>query len=328
MVIARPVSVDKHPMSLKTYIVPTPSIDAVVERVKKLIRLRTPGAIIYGYPRFGKTYSIRYVISTLQMDYPNSVFISFGCEKKKAPSEEAFFMNLLDAVGHKFLGGTNPNKRKRLIEKVAEMVDASGYNWVVFFADEAQRLQVIEYEWLRDVHDKLERKGIRMLTLCVGQPQLLNVKTLLRHTGQTQIILRFMTTEMPFDGLRSPEDFATCAQAYDEAEYPSGSGWTYTRFFFPAAWAAGRRLVGQAGMMWAAFARAHQKAGYQFDMEVPMQYFAHTIEIAFSENLHLDSPSFEFTAETWDMAVRESCYVEAVYELHYGSESPEPAEVE
>lgn len=324
----RPVSVDEHPMTLKTYIVPTPTIDALVERVKKLIRLRTPGAIIYGFPRFGKTYSIRYVISTLRVDYPKSVFISFGCEKKKTPSEDAFFTNLLIGAGHKHLGGTNPRKRVRLIEKICQMVDGSGYNWVVFFADEAQRLDVIEYEWLRDVHDSLERKGIRMLTLSVGQPQLLNVKSALRQSGQTQIVLRFMITEMRFDGLRTPDDFATCLQAYDQAEYPLGSGWTYTRFFFPEAWAAGLRLVDQAGQLWSAFHRAHRLAGFNFEMEVPMQYFAYAVEIAFSEKMHLDGPAFEFTSEIWDEAVLEASYVLAQEELHHGSTSADLVEIE
>ena len=44
-------------------------------------------------------------------------------------------------------------------ERIKELVDNSGLNWVVFFADEAQRLDIIEYEWLRDVHDELERRG-------------------------------------------------------------------------------------------------------------------------------------------------------------------------
>jgi hypothetical protein len=94
----RPVSFDEHPITQQTYIVPTPSIDALVERVKKLIRLRTPGAIIFAYPRFGKTYSIRYVISVLKTDFPQSVVISFGCEAKKIPSEDGFFFKFIESI--------------------------------------------------------------------------------------------------------------------------------------------------------------------------------------------------------------------------------------
>lgn len=315
----RPVDFDQHPIILKTYIVPTPSIDALVERVKKLIRLRTPGAIIYAYPRFGKTYSIRYVISVLKTDFPKAVLISFGCEAKRNSSEDAFFSNLLEAAGHSgYLIGTATRKRSRLIDRLSELVDGSGHNWVVFFADEAQRLEVMEYEWLRDVHDKLERKGIRMMTILVGQPQLLHQKTALRHSNHTQIVLRFMISEMRFDGLLNADDLATCLAGYDEARFPEASDWTYTRFFFPLAYANGLRLEKQAAPLWAAFCRAHEEAKFEFDIEIPMQYFAHAVEIALSENKHHDAADFSFSPAIWDSAIMESSYVAAQEELRLG----------
>jgi hypothetical protein len=315
----RPISIDQHPISQKSYIIPTPSIDTVAERVAKIIRLRTPGAIIYGYPRFGKTYSIRYVISSLRFDHPNAVFISFGCEAKKTPSEDAFFSNLLEAAGHKgSLIGNVTKKRARLIDRLCELVENSGHNWVVFFADEAQRLEVIEYEWLRDVHDKLERKGIRMMTILVGQPQLLHQKSALRQSNHTQIVLRFMITEMRFDGLLNAEDLATCLAGYDEARFPESSDWSYTRFFFPLAYEQGMRMVDQAGALWTAFSNAHKDARFNFDIEIPMQYFAHTVENAFAENWKRDKADFAFSPAMWELAVRDSFYVEAQEELHLG----------
>lgn len=315
----RPVDFANHPIIQKTYIVPTPSIDALVERVKKLIRLRTPGAIIYAYPRFGKTYSIRYVISVLKTDFPRAVVISFGCEAKKNPSEDAFFSNLLEAAGHTgYLIGSVTRKRSRLIDRLSELVDGSGYNWVVFFADEAQRLGVIEYEWLRNVHDKLERKGIRMMTILVGQPELLNQKTAFRKSNHTQIVLRFMISEMRFYGLLNADDFATCLAGYDEAQFPEASDWSYTRFFLPLAYANGLRLEKQAALLWEAFLRAHKEAKFDFDIEIPMQYFAHTVEIAMSENMHHDAADFSFSPAIWDSAILESSYVAAQEELRLG----------
>jgi hypothetical protein len=315
----RPVSFDEHPITQQTYIVPTPSIDALVERVKKLIRLRTPGAIIFAYPRFGKTYSIRYVISVLKTDFPQSVVISFGCEAKKIPSEDGFFSNLLKASGHEgYLIGSVTRKRSRLIDRLSELVEGSGHNWILFFADEAQRLDVIEYEWLRDVHDNLERKGIRMMTILVGQPQLLHQKTSLRQSNHTQIILRFMIAEMRFNGLLSAEDIATCLAGYDEAKFPNKSDWTYTRFFFPVAYANGLRLVDQADAVWNAFCRAHEKARFDFAIEIPMQYFARAVEIALTENSKNDSKNFKFSPSIWDVAVEDCSYAAAQEELHLG----------
>ena len=318
----RPIVVSQHPVTKHQYIIPTPSIDAMTQKIKRLIKMHTPGALIFAHPRFGKTYGIRYVMNVLQDDYPGVVCLTCGTEAKKSPSEDAFFTTLLEAAGHSGKQtGSVTRKRRRLIERIAELVDASGYNWFVIFTDEAERLEVIEYEWLRDVHDCLERKGIRMITLLVGQPQLLNQKTAFRLSNHTQIILRFMIAEMRFDGVSDSDSVATCLQGYDQAVYPPATDWTYTRFFYPQAFDAGFRLVDQALAVWEAFSRAHVLARISAPIEIPMQYFAHAVEIALETSMNLDSPDFQFTAKMWDAAVADSLYIEAVGEMLRGMPS-------
>jgi hypothetical protein len=312
----RPVDFEHHPVVQQKYMVPTPSIDEMCSRVKKLIKLRTPGGIIFAHPRFGKTYGVRYVTRILKEDFPKAVILSFGCQKKKNHSEDAFFSVLLESVYHLgALTGTISKKRSKLNDRIMEMVDKSGYNWFVVFADEAQRLDVIEYEWLRDVHDELERRGIRMITLLVGQPQLLNQKSAFRLSKQTQIVSRFMIDEMHFRGLLSVFDSATCLEGYDVACFPEGSKWCYTRFFLPCAYSNGFRLVNQATHLWDAFVEAHKDARFEYEIEVPMQYFARSVEIALRENSEHDSYDFSFTSEMWKNAVSESNFVAAQEEL-------------
>lgn len=316
MYIVRPIDIDQHPLVEQKYIVPTPSIDEFYDKVKRLVRLRIPGAIVHAYPRFGKTYSIRYVIRVLREDFPGIIILSFGCHKKKTPSEDAFFANLLRAATHKSPeSGTVDRKRSRLTDRIKELVDKTRYNLVIAFADEAQRLDIIEYEWLRDVHDELERAGIRMITFLVGQPQLLNQKTAFREGRQTQIISRFMIDEMRFRGVLSPEDLAACLAGYDTACFPQDSDWTYTRFFFPLAYDDGLRLVDQARALWDAFERAHADARFEDALEIPMQYLSRAVEIAFLEHVEHDSPGFRFTETIWDAAVKDSNYVPAYEEL-------------
>lgn len=308
----RPVDVDHHPVVEQKYMVPTPSIEEMYLRVKKLIRLRTPGGIIFAHPRFGKTYSIRYVMRVLKEDFPKAVMLSFGCQKKKIPSENAFFTILLEAAGHPGAhSGPITAKRAKLTERIKELVDRSGHNWFVMFADEAQRLDVMEYEWLRDLHDELERRGIRMITLLVGQPTLLHRKSAFLLGGETQIVARFMIDELQFHGLRSAEDFATCLAGYDVAKFPERSDWCYTRFFLPAAYSNGLRLVDYAAMLWEAFLEAHKNARFQFNLEVPMQYFARSVEIALIENFEEDDYDFVLTPDMWKKAVAESNFVAA-----------------
>jgi hypothetical protein len=312
----RPVPFDNHPVVEQKYIVPTPSIEEMYLRVKKLIRLRTPGGIIFAHPRFGKTYGIRYVMSVLKEDFPKAVMLSFGCQMKKHHSEDAFFSLLLAAAGHPgALTGTIAKKRSKLTDKIMELVDRSGHNWLLMFADEAQRLDIIEYEWLRDVHDELERRGVRMITLLIGQPDLLNQKSAFRIGRQTQIVSRFMIDEMQFRGLRTAADLATCLAGYDNAYFPVKSDWCYTRFFLPSAYSTGFRLVNQASVLWEAFLEAHQTARFEHDPEIPMQYFSRTVEIALLENAEHDDYNFVLTPAMWRSAVANCNFVSAQEEL-------------
>ena len=114
------------------------------------------------------------------------------------------------------------------------------------------------------------------------------------------------------------DSIATCLQGYDEATFPEDSDWTYTRFFFPRAHANGFRLVDQALAVWQAFQRAHLKALPNVPIEVPMQYFAHTVEIALEESMHRDAANFAFTPAMWDQAVADSFYCSALEEIHVG----------
>lgn len=312
----RPVAFDAHPLVQQKYIVPTSSIEELYIRVKKLIRLRTPGGIVYAHPRFGKTYAVRYVMSVLREDFPKAVMLTFGCQMKRHHSEDAFFSNLLVAAGHPgALTGTIAKKRAKLNDKIVELVERSGYNWFVMFADEAQRLDVFEYEWLRDLHDELERRGVRMTTLLVGQPELLNQKSAFRMSRQTQIVARFMIDELQFHGLVNPDDVATCLAGYDSTFYPERSDWCYTRYFLPAAYSTGFRLVNQAAALWEAFLDAHKQARFEYDLEIPMQYFARTVEIALIENADHDDYGFTLSPDVWKRAVAECNFVMAQEEL-------------
>lgn len=320
---SRPVPIETHPVSMQKYIVPTPSINELYLRVKKCIKLRVPGAIVYAMSRYGKTYAARYVAISLKTDFPHLVTFTFSCHKKKTPNEASFFSNLLRAVGHERPeSGLAYQKRIRLLNKLLELLVASKQNLLVVFADEAQKLQIEEYEWLRDVHDELEARGYRMITFLIGQPQLKNQKTALKEARQTQIVGRFMIDDIEFHGVCSAEDAASCLLGYDTACYPSDSDWSFTRFFLPQAWANGVRLADQAPHLWQQFEDAHDEAGFRTALEVPMTYFARSVEIALTE-IGKDCADFTFTPAIWHQAVAESRFSVAEEELLLNIE-PDP----
>ena len=166
-------------------------------------------------------------------------------EHKPRHAEGPFLANLLEAVGYPDpVSGSNPAKRMRLINKIKEACARNGSGTVVLFCDEAQRYDENEYEWLRDVHDHLDRLQIRLFTFLVGQQELLAVKMAMQHARKTQIVARLMVEELAFFGIRNVRDVATCLDGYDQTHFPRASEWSFTRFYLPRA-VAGRLPPGR-----------------------------------------------------------------------------------
>lgn len=316
MDIQLPCSPNAHPVNTQKYIVPTPSIGSLYASIRKCIRMRVPGGIVYAFTRFGKTYAIRYIRGMLHLDYPGIVTFRFGCQKHRLPSEGTFFSVLLKAAKHKkFDSGTNKQLRNRLIQLFVDLLVVSPFNLLIVFADEAQKLEKEDYEWLREIHDELEELGFRMITFLVGQPQLKNQKDALKRAGETQIVGRFMIDEFSFKGVTSANDAASCLLGYDTAVFPASSEWTFTRFFLPRAWANGFRLQSCAAQLWAEFAAVHEEGGFRQTLEVPMTYFARAVEILLINAAPLDSAEFEVTPELCKMVVEESRFAQSEEEL-------------
>ncbi|MCX4159286.1 MULTISPECIES: ATP-binding protein [Paraburkholderia] len=171
--------------------------------------------------------------------------------------------------------GSALQRRFRLYNRLAEMAERASGRSLIVFVDEAQRLELEHYEWLRDVQDEMERRGVRMYTLLVGQPGTLNRKTSFRQSIDTsQIVSRFMIEEMRFEGFRSAADLEVSLSAYDDSVFPEGSNWTFTRFFFQRAYDAGFRFGRQNELVWDAFSQVHRQGRFDLTIEIPMEFVA------------------------------------------------------
>jgi thymidine kinase len=308
----RPIDPSLHPIETGAYRVATPAIEAFCNLVQRCLRYRITGALIYGPSRIGKTRAIEYVRLWLSVTQPKMVTYHAQAEHKPRHAEGPFFATLLQAVGHPEPdSGTNPAKRIRLINKIKEACSRAGSSVVVLFCDEAQRYDDNEYEWLRDVHDQLDRIQIRLFTFLVGQQDLLSVKTALQQARKTQIVARLMVEELPFFGIRHVQDVATCLDSYDQTEHPPGSDWSFTRFYLPLAAAAGYRLADDAPLLWAAFEQLHHKHGLPKQLEIPMESFARAVEIVLKDGMLRDAAGCRPDAVIWYAAAQASGYIQA-----------------
>src|SRR5581483_5242941 len=181
--------------------------------------------------------------------------LSLLIQDYRLPTEATFFEDLLHGVGHAFTKGKSSIKRSRLVEFLHEYA-AQHHSRLVLILDEAQKLHEMQYRWLVDVHNELDNRGVGVTWLLVGQEELAHQRDVFVMAKRMQIVGRFMVHQYTFTGLQSVEDFKQCLECYDDGElteHPPHSGWSFTRYFFPAAFANGWRLASQAATLWEVF---------------------------------------------------------------------------
>jgi hypothetical protein len=308
------VPAGSHPIETTRYILPTPSIDASYNAVLKWIENRAPGGMIYGKPRLGKSRAIQYLSRLFAEKFGDKLpVVTLLCRDYKVSSESTFFEDLLRAAGHALhSSGKAAAKRDRLIEYLSEKVEFSFQNRLILFIDEAQKLHEQHYKWLIDLHNELDARGVAAIVLLVGQDELSHQYSAFQQTQKTQIIGRFMVHQFQFHGLKGVREIRKCLRAYDEdSEHPDGSGWSFTRYFFPAAFNSGFRLTSFADLLWEAFRLTKDECGLPSNREIPMQYFCRAVEFVLRGYGTHEEVSSEISIEMWKEAIRVSGYIDA-----------------
>ncbi|SHJ92544.1 hypothetical protein SAMN02745165_03548 [Malonomonas rubra DSM 5091] len=126
-----------------------------------------------------------------------------------------------------------------------------------------------------------------------------------------QIVGRFLSRKFEFKGLRSIEDVASCLYAYDESAcYPENSEWTYTRYFAVDAFDNGWRLYKQAPTIWKSFSYLRSLEQLPTKNEIPMEYFARTVDFLLTEKLQTINDFEGFSLKDINEAIIESGYIE------------------
>ncbi len=102
-----------HPIEQGDYLIDTIAINEIADSILKWISFRNPGAIIYGAPRLGKSYAIKYLKRVFDIKYENQ-WITFvvRTRKMKTPNESRFFEFLLIDVGHELFDKGKANAKR------------------------------------------------------------------------------------------------------------------------------------------------------------------------------------------------------------------------
>ncbi|MGY1423901.1 ATP-binding protein [Bacillus cereus] len=305
-----------HPIDTGAYLIATNEINRMFKTVITWIQSRTPGAMIVGNPRLGKTRAIRYLMSvlpTIDIVGDDAPIFSIKCNKFKNINENDFFELFLKEVNHGSPStGKAIAKRRRLYNFLIEKGLKSSRKRIIIFVDDAQRLHELHYEWLMDIYNELESVGILLTIFLIGQRELLHQRTAFINGNKKQIIGRFMVHEYYFKGILNINDIEKCLQAYDDASiYPLGTSWTFTRYFFPDQYNKGFRLANYAKELYEIFEDISRENNQKSNIEVPMFYFTGTIESAL-RYLGTDGINIsEISKQDWRECIQQSGYIDA-----------------
>ncbi|MDQ8739160.1 ATP-binding protein [Paenibacillus sp. LHD-38] len=271
-----------HPIEQGQYILPTLEINRLMEKIIQIIKDGGPGMIVYGRPRLGKTRATIFAVSYLPAELETLIPIFVAdCKSYKVPSAEKFYRDML----HDFFFRFETKKdevvlRSPIVNLMHEKGERSNLRRVVLIMDEAQKMTEWQYNCLIDISNQLMRKMIRMTIISIGQEQLVDRRSFFIANQKAHIVGRFMPKEYEFKGIRSVEELEYVLQSYDESEYPTDSGWYFTRFFFPESYDEGKRLKDFGKLLFNLFLEIRQEFGITGKMELPMEYVAFTIENA------------------------------------------------
>ncbi len=238
-------------------------------------------AAFWGPPRTGKSTGIELLRIELESLYPGLAVIVVDSWSYENAREASFLEDILTACDHTFAanGKDADKKRRRLIEHLIKVGLESELKQVVLIIDDAQELKDVHLKWLSGIHNSLSRRGVRLMTLLVGQEELQKKRLHLLRCKKDNLVGRFMVHVAQFHGLRDAKELQKILEHYDTAEWPEGSGWTYTRYYADAAFQKGWRLAKWSKRLWESFELAKQNVPPENQpSELQMEYLVRTIE--------------------------------------------------
>ena len=273
----------EHPIDKNIYRLPTYAIENMLNAVYGWIEKLTPGAMVYGKPRTGKTESIFEIMKRLPgllgKDIPIDIFDCVCCSRASS-TENQFYEQLLNQLGYAIsTTGTREVKLRRIIDFITQRVrEANDYRFILFL-DEAQLLHDKHFKWFMGIHNLLKHKDIHLIVFLVGQPELITLRESFAMSAQSQLIGRFMVSSHEFKGITTDDEMKIVLEGIDNTEFPENSGCGYTEYFLPIAYNNGLRLCNSASLFMTCFKEIlkEETTIKLDDMELPMQIIPPTI---------------------------------------------------
>ncbi|AAZ97269.1 hypothetical protein Tbd_1316 [Thiobacillus denitrificans ATCC 25259] len=231
---ARASMLSRHPIVAKDYTVLTPMIKATYGLVRERVWTRRTGSFLYARPRTGKTRCAMAIRRLLATEFQDIHIMFLSADKRGSTSDLGFVLDLLSS--EELVINKRISYREALLKLLTHIetnLASRAGNHLVLLVDELQLLCEADFRLLLVIHNRLEQKKIAMTTLGFSQPEILHVRTALATSHSFNLIARFLSEPIVFDGCAGRADLEVILEAYDtEKCYPEDTDWAYTRFFY------------------------------------------------------------------------------------------------
>lgn len=301
---------ESHPVSLREYTLPTPSIELASNLAIERVRDGAQCCGFIGPPRSGKTTAAGYIAADIQERVPNAYVIALLCRQDKARSES----NVCDWWS-RITGGPPVRSRREdpmiaLVRRwVAEALSASAQRLAIVL-DEIGRLTEDQLTTLADVQNLIARERMRTTFVVFGSLETVAMKNSLLQIGRSDLIGRFLSRLHQFEGIKTKAELRKVMNAFDDpeiADYPPGSGCAFSQFYLPKPYARGWRLAHCADELWAEFKAASPKK----QMQIGAEYVFYAIEHFLKKSMSFEDK--EVDTRHWTAAVLESSYQDSLF---------------
>lgn len=292
----------KHPIVTKKYTVITPMIHSAYSIIREMVWLRHTGLFMYATPRMGKTRCACAIQQIISAEFPDKYPAYHIADDNRIVNFARDLEVSLKLV--KKERETYSLMIEKIIMHIRSKLSALGGDHFILIVDEMQLLSLEHYKILLVIHNRLESLGICMTTVGFGQPSILSRRDLL-HTIKTEnLIARFLSEAIRFDGCLSAQSFLNILFQFDhEKEYPVDSGYSFTKFFLPCAFAAGFRLSSCHELIWSLL---EARVGGGLLESVPLEHIFRIIENILIYGRKEDCDEFTLTDELVQLALDRS----------------------
>lgn len=283
--------INEHPIVTRNFVIVTPVIEQAYSLIRERVWMRSTGTFLHASQRVGKSICAQTVEALLKKEYSNIAVMSFSAIKREG-RKAAMFIEMLMAEGlHVPKTPRFEWLENTLMTHILTQCLQKNSSQFVLIIDEMQNLEEKDFYLLLAIHNRLDKKKIKMTTIGFSQPEILELRTALLSNKSYHLIARFLSEPIPFSGCSTSDDLHAILHAYDEEQYyPEDSGISFTEFFLPIAFESGFRLSNYSDQIWKELKKA---ASALESHAIPMQHLTSTVAYLLLASRNLDDKDFK-----------------------------------